>query len=205
MKFQSRYAFSPQDTDYTSSYPGPSAMNPRGSGARGGGVGGYSDFSGIAGGGGGGGGGGSAMGSMCNMAPAISTNSLNCALGGGGGSGVGGGGVIHSSSSGVAELSGGDPGAVNGTNLIVNYLPQDMTDRELYALFRTCGPINTCRVMRDYKVPPTFLNLPRFSSPWIILMVSWSSVVFHCRLATVLVTLLLISLPSSMLKMQSNP
>uniref|UniRef100_T1H4M8 RRM domain-containing protein n=1 Tax=Megaselia scalaris TaxID=36166 RepID=T1H4M8_MEGSC len=39
----------------------------------------------------------------------------------------------------------------SGTNLIVNYLPQDMQDRELYSLFRTIGPINTCRIMRDYK------------------------------------------------------
>ncbi|KAL9881464.1 sex-lethal homolog isoform X3 [Glossina fuscipes] len=114
------------DTDFTSSYPGPSAMNPRGSGR-----GGYNDFSG----------GGSAMGSMCNIAPAASTNSLNCGTGTGGG---GGGGDV------------GDSGGVNGTNLIVNYLPQDMTDRELYALFRTCGPINTCRIMRDYKTGYSF-------------------------------------------------
>ncbi|XP_075157449.1 sex lethal isoform X2 [Haematobia irritans] len=107
------------DTDFTSSYPGPSAMNPRG------GRGGYNDFSG----------GGSAMGSMCNMAPAHSTNSINSGGEGGGG---------------------GDPQAVNGTNLIVNYLPQDMTDRELYALFRTCGPINTCRIMKDYKTGYSF-------------------------------------------------
>lgn len=39
-----------------------------------------------------------------------------------------------------------------GTNLIVNYLPQDMTDRELYSLFRHSGPIESCRVMRDFKV-----------------------------------------------------
>lgn len=76
-------------------------------------------------------GGGSAMGSMCNMAPAHSTNSVNS-----GGCGDGG----------------DSQGQCNGTNLIVNYLPQDMTDRELYALFRTCGPINTCRIMKDYKV-----------------------------------------------------
>ncbi|XP_013103159.1 sex-lethal homolog isoform X6 [Stomoxys calcitrans] len=107
------------DTDFTSSYPGPSAMNPRG------GRGGYNDFSG----------GGSAMGSMCNMAPAHSTNSINSGGDGGGG---------------------GDPQGVNGTNLIVNYLPQDMTDRELYALFRTCGPINTCRIMKDYKTGYSF-------------------------------------------------
>lgn len=42
-----------------------------------------------------------------------------------------------------------------GTNLIVNYLPQDMTDRELYSLFRHSGPIESCRVMRDYKVRQT--------------------------------------------------
>ncbi|XP_039958590.1 sex-lethal homolog isoform X1 [Bactrocera neohumeralis] len=124
----SRYAFSPQDTDFTSSYPGP-PMNRRG----------YNDFSGGGGGGGSmGGGGGSAMGSMNNMAPAASTNSLNCGSGGGGGGGDG--------------LGGGS----NGTNLIVNYLPQDMTDRELYALFRTIGPINTCRIMRDYKTGYSF-------------------------------------------------
>ncbi|XP_011211869.2 sex-lethal homolog isoform X3 [Bactrocera dorsalis] len=120
------------DTDFTSSYPGP-PMNRRG----------YNDFSGGGGGGGSmGGGGGSAMGSMNNMAPAASTNSLNCGSGGGGGGGGGGG----------DGLGGGS----NGTNLIVNYLPQDMTDRELYALFRTIGPINTCRIMRDYKTGYSF-------------------------------------------------
>lgn len=50
-----------------------------------------------------------------------------------------------------------DPRASN-TNLIVNYLPQDMTDRELYALFRAIGPINTCRIMRDYKVSLSFFS-----------------------------------------------
>lgn len=37
------------------------------------------------------------------------------------------------------------------TNLIVNSLPQDMTERELYSLFVTMGPIESCRVMRDLK------------------------------------------------------
>ncbi|XP_043063285.1 protein elav isoform X3 [Drosophila ficusphila] len=40
----------------------------------------------------------------------------------------------------------------SATNLIINYLPQDMTDRELYNLFSGCGPINTCKIMRDFKV-----------------------------------------------------
>lgn len=60
--------------------------------------------------------------------------------------------VGHMASSSTSSLSG--PGS--GTNLIVNYLPQDMTDRELYALFRTLGPINTCRIMRDYKTGYSF-------------------------------------------------
>ena len=37
------------------------------------------------------------------------------------------------------------------TNLIVNNLPQDMSERELYSLFVTMGPIESCRVMRDLK------------------------------------------------------
>lgn len=38
------------------------------------------------------------------------------------------------------------------TNLIVNYLPSNMTDGELYNLFVTIGPIESCKVMRDIKV-----------------------------------------------------
>lgn len=56
--------------------------------------------------------------------------------------------VGHMSSSSQSSLAGGNA----GTNLIVNYLPQDMTDRELYSLFRNCGPIESCRIMRDFKV-----------------------------------------------------
>lgn len=95
---------------------------------------GYNDFSG-----GGGGGGGGHMGSTGNMVPAASTNSLNC-------------GPI----SGNHSDHGNGGGGSNGTNLIVNYLPQDMTDRELYALFRTIGPINTCRIMKDFKTGYSF-------------------------------------------------
>nr|AGC79110.1 sex-lethal [Nilaparvata lugens] len=35
--------------------------------------------------------------------------------------------------------------------LIINYLPQDFGDKELYGLFSTIGPIESCRVMRDNK------------------------------------------------------
>ncbi|CAH1723516.1 unnamed protein product [Chironomus riparius] len=37
------------------------------------------------------------------------------------------------------------------TNLIVNYLPQDLNERELHSLFSPMGPVETCRVMRDFK------------------------------------------------------
>ncbi|XP_055695265.1 sex-lethal homolog isoform X2 [Lutzomyia longipalpis] len=52
----------------------------------------------------------------------------------------------HASSSSTSSLSG-----VAGTNLIINYLPQDMSERELYSLFSTMGPIESCKIMRDMK------------------------------------------------------
>lgn len=43
------------------------------------------------------------------------------------------------------------------TNLIINYLPQDLNERELHSVFSPMGPVETCRVMRDFKV--SFLML----------------------------------------------
>ncbi|CAK9818730.1 Protein sex-lethal [Anthophora quadrimaculata] len=37
------------------------------------------------------------------------------------------------------------------TNLIINYLPQSMTEKDLYSLFVTIGSVESCRVMKDYK------------------------------------------------------
>ncbi len=59
------------------------------------------------------------------------------------------GAVGHMSSSSTSSLTGCNN---SGTNLIVNYLPQDMTDREFYSLFSTMGPIESSRIMRDFKV-----------------------------------------------------
>uniref|UniRef100_A0A6B2EI08 Putative rna-binding protein n=1 Tax=Phlebotomus kandelakii TaxID=1109342 RepID=A0A6B2EI08_9DIPT len=56
------------------------------------------------------------------------------------------GAVGHASSSSTSSLSG-----VAGTNLIINYLPQDMSEREMYSLFSTMGPIESCKIMRDMK------------------------------------------------------
>lgn len=70
-----------------------------------------------------------------------------------------GGNAPQTSSSSTSSLSGMNfgPGSNNaGTNLIVNYLPQDLTERELYSMFSTMGPIETCRIMRDVKVSENF-------------------------------------------------
>ncbi|XP_053696219.1 sex-lethal homolog isoform X2 [Sabethes cyaneus] len=64
------------------------------------------------------------------------------------------GNTSHMSSSStnlVSAFNSGSGGNYSGTNLIVNYLPQDMTERELYSLFSTMGAIESCRVMRDLK------------------------------------------------------
>lgn len=61
--------------------------------------------------------------------------------------GIGLGGHPSSSSAGAGS------NANNATtNLIINYLPQDMNERELHSLFSAIGPVETCRVMRDFKV-----------------------------------------------------
>ncbi|XP_034490657.1 protein sex-lethal isoform X4 [Drosophila innubila] len=121
----SRYAFSPQDTEFTF----PSSSSRRG----------YNDFPG-----GNGGSANSLGGNICNMPPMASNNSLNNLCG------------LSIGSGGSDDHMMNDQRNNSNTNLIVNYLPQDMTDRELYALFRAIGPINTCRIMRDYKTGYSF-------------------------------------------------
>ncbi|KAK8387110.1 hypothetical protein O3P69_018040 [Scylla paramamosain] len=37
------------------------------------------------------------------------------------------------------------------TNLIINYLPQTLTDQEFYKIFVVVGPIKNCRIMKDMK------------------------------------------------------
>lgn len=52
------------------------------------------------------------------------------------------------SEGGGVSAAGGD---TSKTNLIVNYLPQTMTEKDLYSLFITVGPLESCRVMKDFK------------------------------------------------------
>nr|AGR42650.1 ELAV [Hydractinia echinata] len=37
----------------------------------------------------------------------------------------------------------------NATNLIINYLPQEMTEEELRTLFSSIGPLESCKLIRD--------------------------------------------------------
>ena len=46
--------------------------------------------------------------------------------------------------------------SMDRTNLIINYLPQSMTEKELYSMFVTIGPVESCRVMKDYKVSSNY-------------------------------------------------
>ncbi|XP_055614247.1 protein sex-lethal isoform X2 [Uranotaenia lowii] len=66
----------------------------------------------------------------------------------------------HTSSSSTSSLSGMNFGTgssnYSGTNLIVNYIPQDMAEGELYSMFSAMGAIETCRIMRDVKTGYSF-------------------------------------------------
>jgi len=45
-----------------------------------------------------------------------------------------------------------EPQDTSMTNLIINYLPQSMTDKKLHQMFTQIGQIEACRVMKDVKV-----------------------------------------------------
>lgn len=65
------------------------------------------------------------------------------------------------------------------TNLIINYLPQNMTEKELYSMFVTIGPVESCRVMKDFKVNP-FCNARRIYSQLVMnLYLNWNFIAFH--------------------------
>lgn len=85
-----------------------------------------------------------------------STSSLTgIGLCGGGGGGIG---PSTSSQSGSNNQHGSGPNPL--TNLIINYLPQDCNERELHSMFTPMGPIETCRVVRDFKVSFPFILFP---------------------------------------------
>lgn len=48
------------------------------------------------------------------------------------------------------------PDGETRTNLIINYLPQTLTDQEFYKIFVVVGPIKNCRIMKDLKTGYSF-------------------------------------------------
>ena len=62
-------------------------------------------------------------------------------------------------SNGYEDHMGGDEGKDAKTNLIVNYLPQSMTQDELRSLFCSIGEVESAKLIRD-KVAGTELLLP---------------------------------------------
>lgn len=67
------------------------------------------------------------------MANGLDSNVVSQQNGGSGGGNVGGGGGQEESK----------------TNLIVNYLPQTMTQEEIRSLFSSIGEVESCKLIRD--------------------------------------------------------
>lgn len=49
---------------------------------------------------------------------------------------------------------------VSKTNLIVNYLPQTMTQEEIRSLFASIGEVESCKLIRDKPTGKNFLSNP---------------------------------------------
>ncbi|XP_065673696.1 ELAV-like protein 3 [Hydra vulgaris] len=58
-------------------------------------------------------------------------------------------GLAHVNLSGYPLNLEQDPDDENPTNLIINYLPQEMTEEELRTLFSSVGPLESCKLIRD--------------------------------------------------------
>ena len=50
---------------------------------------------------------------------------------------------------------------VSKTNLIVNYLPQTMTQEEIRSLFASIGEVESCKLIRDKPTGKNFLTQSR--------------------------------------------
>ena len=63
----------------------------------------------------------------------------------------------HAISYGAGEASTTGSKGTGNTNLIINYLPQNMTDKEFYHLFSLVGPVTSARVIRDKQTGYRFV------------------------------------------------
>ncbi|KAG8231730.1 hypothetical protein J437_LFUL011609 [Ladona fulva] len=77
-------------------------------------------------------------------------------------------GTLHNNSSSTSSNSHNSSSQTNTgaqqeeskTNLIVNYLPQTMTQEEIRSLFSSIGEVESCKLIRD-KVTDVFYSLGR--------------------------------------------
>lgn len=58
-------------------------------------------------------------------------------------------GSIHTSSTNSHASQGNSLNEESKTNLIVNYLPQTMTQEEIRSLFSSIGEVESCKLIRD--------------------------------------------------------
>lgn len=70
----------------------------------------------------------------------------------GGGGGSGGGSDSNEDDLSVSVSQAGKKYIITKRNLIVNYLPQTFSDRQLFNLFVSYGPIDSVKIMRDATV-----------------------------------------------------
>lgn len=67
-------------------------------------------------------------------------------------------GSIHTTSTNSHVSQGNSMNEESKTNLIVNYLPQTMTQEEIRSLFSSIGEVESCKLIRD-KVTGKQLNI----------------------------------------------
>lgn len=94
----------------------------------------------------------------------------------------------------VGQQNGGSGGQVGGgqeeskTNLIVNYLPQTMTQEEIRSLFSSIGEVESCKLIRDKVTGKHFATDFALNAFLLLLLLFWTSasVVFIARHASYL-------------------
>lgn len=84
-------------------------------------------------------------------------------------------GSLHNSNSSVQSLGNNED---SKTNLIVNYLPQTMTQEEIRSLFSSIGEVESCKLIRDKVTGNSLLGLPSLS---LINRMTASNIYYACN------------------------
>ncbi len=67
--------------------------------------------------------------------------------------------TVHQNGGSHSPISTGTTAEDSKTNLIVNYLPQGMTQEEIRSLFSSLGEVESCKLIRDKTTGTCFLQL----------------------------------------------